>query len=109
EKTQATVTVAQVVEGSAADGLFQEGDTLLSIDDREITGSAMVQRAVADTPQGREIKVELQRQGTTHTVEVTPEWIDQQQRNVLGIVMSAEYEYDHDIEFDVDRIGGPSA
>lgn len=109
EPVNATVSVVQTVDGSPSDGLFEEGDIITHVNGETVTGVAMVRDVVAGTPQEGSVDLTVERSGETLTLTVTPAWDETENRGVIGIIMSVDYQFDHDIEIEVDRIGGPSA
>jgi serine protease Do len=65
--------VVDVTEGSAAaDAGIREGDVILVFDGEAIRSVAQIARLVRETPPGREVAVELLRDGARRTLRVTP-------------------------------------
>lgn len=109
EPVPTTVTVGHIVEGSAAEGVLEVGDQLLTAGGHEVTGTAMVREQVTSQPRGGALEFTVLRDGREMTLETKPQWEESLGFGVLGVVMAADYAVDRDIAFDVDRIGGPSA
>jgi serine protease Do len=66
------VEVKRVEEGSPADQAgIKAGDVLLTYNGENILGAQQLGRLVAETPQGRKIKIEYWRDGKTHSTAVT--------------------------------------
>jgi serine protease Do len=66
------VEVTRVEEGSPADQAgIKAGDVLLMYNGENILGAQQLGRLVAETPQGRKIKIEYWRDGKTHSTAVT--------------------------------------
>src|SRR5690606_38211229 len=64
--------VAGVIEGGpVADGTLQAGDVIVRFDGREIREMRDLPRAVAESPVGKEVEVEILRKGERQTVRVT--------------------------------------
>lgn len=106
---EATVTVENIVDDSPASGVFKPGDVITHVNDTRVTGMSMVRDAVVDVAPGGEIDFTIERDGHPLGVQVAPAWNPATHTNYVGIVMGADYTFTHDISFDVDRIGGPSA
>lgn len=103
------VRVENIVDGSPAEGVLRVGDRIVEMNEESVTGMGMVRRHVLESDTGASVDLVVEREGVLVPLEVTPEWNEATRSHMVGIVMSAEYAFDRDIEFDVDRIGGSSA
>lgn len=69
--------VVSVAEGSAAEKVgINVGDIILSFDGKEITSSKKLPRIVAETPVGKNVKIELLSKGKPKTVALKLEELD---------------------------------
>nr|WP_254259266.1 PDZ domain-containing protein [Leucobacter chinensis] len=109
EEVEATVTVEDIVQDSAADGLVKTGDVITTIDGEPVTGTASVKQRVIEAPKGAEIELGVIRDGKPLNIAITPDWNEAAGAGLIGVIMGVAYDIDRDISFDVDRIGGPSA
>lgn len=102
-----TVTVASVLEGSAADGLIEPGDVIVSVNGQPAESPVVVRNAVRAKAPGDEITVVVQRGG--EQVTVTPVAKDNDGVATLGVVMSGQYQLSTDVTIHAGAVGGPSA
>lgn len=109
EPVDVTVTVVEVGENTPADGVFAADDVITQVNGLEVQSMSEVRDLVAQNPEDQSITLTVERDGETTQLTATPEWIEQQDRGLLGIIMTSDATFDEDIAFDVDRIGGPSA
>lgn len=109
EPVNATVSVVQTVEGSPAEGSVVEGDVITHVNGEEVTGVAMVRDRVAGSPRDEAVSLTIRQGSTVNEVMITPDWNEAENRGVIGVIMSVDYQFDREIDIEVDRIGGPSA
>ncbi len=102
-----TVTVAEVVPGSAAVGLVQKGDVIVSVDGRQATAPSEVRAAVRAHKPGDGIPIVLRRGGEELTVTPVAKAADG--ATVIGVQMSGTYQLPISITFHPGNVGGPSA
>lgn len=102
-----TVTVADVVSGSAADGLLQKGDVLVSIAGASAGSPAAVREAVRSKKPGDSIPIVVRRDGVD--VSVAPVARDKDGVAVIGVAMKGSYQLPVDVKFNAGNVGGPSA
>jgi S1-C subfamily serine protease len=69
--TGAIVTEVQA-GGPAATAGLAVGDVVLSFDGEKVRGSRHLARLIEETPEGREVPIELARAGSTRTVRIQP-------------------------------------
>lgn len=105
----ARVVVQDVVADLPADGLLQPGDEILSVAGAPITGAGGLRAALADAGVGTPVTLGILRDGQQMDVTATPEQPKGATAPILGITVSAEYEFPVDVTMHLDRIGGPSA
>jgi PDZ domain-containing protein len=106
----AQVTVHSLVEGSAAEGVLEEGDVILSADGIEATDAAGLREIVNDGG-GEPIELAIERDGEEETVSVTPKEteVDGEKTLLLGITLMATYDFPIDVTIQLNNVGGPSA
>ena len=109
EDVDATVTVEDIVQDSAADGLIHPRDVITTVDGEAVTGTSSVKQRVVEAPKGTELVLGVVRDGQPLEIAITPDWNEAAGVGLIGVIMGVEYDTDRDISFDVDRIGGPSA
>lgn len=115
-----TVIVRSLQVGGPADGPLEPGDRVLAVDDRPTTTPADVVAAVRDRAIGDSVTVRVQRGDETveevlTTIAATPTradgTVDPQARPVpiIGAAIGVAVDPPFDIDFEIDRVGGPSA
>ncbi len=102
--------VGSITEGSAADGVLQVGDIIISADGEPIADASQL-RTLVQKQGGSAITLEINRAGQVQTVEVTPTRgeVDGQSMWLLGVSASSEYDFPIDVTIQLDNVGGPSA
>ncbi len=106
----AEVEVAQVVEGSPAEGVLEPGDRLISANGRSLPAATSL-REIVQEGAGDAVEILLVRDGAERTVQVTPEAQRDEQGEVwlLGITLTTAYDFPIDVTIQLDNVGGPSA
>ncbi len=106
--------------GGPSEGVLRAGDRLVAIDGQPVTDATSVGELVGMHHPGDVIKVTIVREGVTSTVDVTAGGRSADGSCVegrsagdpcLGIVVqgSVNYEFPIQVDFDIERVGGPSA
>lgn len=101
------LTVAGLSEESPSSGKLQEGDRLLAINGKAITAMSVVQTELS-AGAGAPVVVEVDRNGATTSVTVTPTR-NSSDRYVLGILLSSDFTFPFDVKISLENVGGPSA
>jgi len=114
--TPTGVFVAEVVEGSAADGLLERGDVLLAVDGVEILIATELVDELSDRSAGDTVVFTLQRHTSEETeeLELTLGGRDEDPgAGFLGVGPQTRFEMNTELPFEVDldsgSVGGPSA
>lgn len=112
ELTNNGVFILNVLEGSAADGILNPGDRIISVDGEPVESQAAFVDYLADKGQGDEVEVEAEREDRTirHTVALAP-LPTEPERSGLGITFVEDKRIDTEpaVEINSETIGGPSA
>lgn len=105
------VTVNQVVQHSAAEGVLEHGDVITAIDGAPATSAAQLSSTVAQKAPGDQVDVSFRRGDTEKTAALTlGQSSDPSKDNgVLGVSITDAMPEDIDIDFNLNDIGGPSA
>lgn len=105
-----TVVVHDTVEGSAAEGVVQPGDTITRVGQREVSEPGEVRDAVRSLSPGDELELTVTRDGTEEKLAVrlgeSPEDAAVPQ---LGILMTSAPAEGISVTYNLQDIGGPSA
>jgi PDZ domain-containing protein len=106
-----TVTVAQVATGAPAAGVLKAGDVLTTVDGQPVTSLAMLQKAIIANGTSTPITLEITRNGSTKTVEITPALSADTQHPAIGIYTggSSTFTFPFDVTIRLQDVGGPSA
>lgn len=114
--TPTGVFVADIVVGSAADGVLERGDVLLEVDGVEIVTDIELVDQLAERAAGDTVQLTLQRHASTEieTIEVILGGRDDEPEvGFLGVAPQSRVEMNDQLPFEVDidsgSVGGPSA
>ena len=108
----AKLTVAGIPDGSGATGVVEEGDVLLTINEKPITSHATLLEQLAAVTPGDDVVLRVQRDGTEKDLTLTTgegTTADGRPRAALGVLVSSEFQFPVDVEIRIEDIGGPSA
>lgn len=108
----ADVLVQDVAPGAPADGQLRAGDVLRTVDGRPLRDAADLQAAVAGREVGDVVRLGLERDGRSRTVELTTDAStdDGEPRPVVGVVTREEpVEAPFEVDITLEDVGGPSA
>ncbi len=108
--TGAQVAVAGVSEDSAADGVIETDDVILSAQGEEVTSVAQLRRIVQST-EGAAMTIDVLRDGVEQEVSVTPQLStsDGTDTWLIGVGLTTTYDFPIDVTIQLDNVGGPSA
>jgi len=99
-----------VTPGSPADGRLRAGDVITAVDGTPVTSRGRLVALVRDRGPGTPLTLSYTRGGQRGTVEVTTAAAKgDADRAVIGVALEAVQRVPFTVEFDLDRIGGPSA
>lgn len=103
-------TVHSFVEGSAAEGVLEEGDVILEADGEPIS-DAVDMREIVNAAEGDPVELAIERDGVEKTVEVTPSEseVDGETLWLVGVTLMTDYEFPIDVTIQLNNVGGPSA
>ena len=80
-----TVTVAQVVKDTPAEGTLKAGDVLETVNGQKVTSLAMLQKAIMANGIDKPVAFTITRDGTEHVVQITPAINADTKRPSIGI------------------------
>ncbi len=100
--------VADVVEGSAADGKLRAGDRLVSVNGTAVASPDAVNTLLQTTKPGDTATVAFTRDDAPQTVTVTLGSGDGRAQGVLGVMLAA-LPKEGDVAINLGGVGGPSA
>ena len=108
----ADVIVEGVAADAPADGRLREGDVLRTVDGRPLRDAADLRAAVAAGEVGDVVRIGLERDGRSSTVELRTAQSDDdgEPRPVIGVVTREEpVDAPFEVEITLEDVGGPSA
>ena len=110
EDVGARIAVHSIIEGSAAEGLLEDGDIVIAADGEPIDDVEELREIVADSD-GEPVEMLIERDGEEQTVSVTPKEteVDGEKMLLLGVNLMAEYDFPFDVTIQLNNVGGPSA
>ncbi len=106
------VYVVSVVEDMPADGVLQSGDKVIEIDGEKIEEADNLISLVTSKSPGDTVNLTIDREGETHTEEITLEAMDAldgQPGIGIQLVTNREVNVSPELNFSSGDIGGPSA
>ena len=102
--------VADVNDGTPADGALEPGDVILKVDGAPVTTSAEVVEEVGSTEAGDEVTFVVRRDDERTEVDVTPEQVDGGPQVGISVGTQVKPDLPVDVTINIDpSIGGPSA
>lgn len=101
------LAVADLASDSAAEGLLQVGDVLLTVDGAEIDNVQTLRSALNDAV-GAPVSLSIVRDVATTEVSVTPKESPEGDFQ-LGILLTSTFDFPFDVTIQLDNVGGPSA
>jgi len=104
-----TPIVNLVLADAPVQGQLQQGDELISVDGRAVTGAEQVREVLADTRPGQVIEIRYRRGPATSTATVTLGSRDDRTSGFLGVELANQADVPFDITISLADIGGPSA
>lgn len=99
--------VAEDPADGPARGKVAQGDTVLSINGKEVEGPDALQTIHAEVEKGSPVELRLVSGGKERTETVQPTMIDGKHR--MGVLLNQDFDFPVDVKFNLDNIGGPSA
>jgi PDZ domain-containing protein len=110
EDVNARIAVHSVMEGSAAEGLLEDGDIIIAADDEPVDDVEELREIVADSD-GAPVEMLIERDGEEETVSVTPKEteVEGETMLLLGVNLMTEYDFPFEVTIQLNNVGGPSA
>ncbi|MFT4029281.1 MAG: PDZ domain-containing protein [Protaetiibacter sp.] len=107
---QTGVSVGSVSVGTPADGVLEPGDELLAIDGTAVASDAELRSAIADAGVGAVLAIDIRRDGSESTVEVTTVARSADDDTpIIGVVPLESYTFPFQVDINLGDVGGPSA
>jgi PDZ domain-containing protein len=104
------LTVAQVIEGTPADGVLEVGDIIQSFDGVAYADVTGLRRGIADNGVDAPGTIVVDRGGEELSLEITPVLSEgDDPAPIVGIVVGGKYDFPFDVTIQLENVGGPSA
>lgn len=103
-----TLTVADAVEGTGADGVVQTDDVITSLDGEPMTSFSALSAAMDEVSPGETIRLGVTRGGEPYDLEVVTQ-DDGTGRAIIGVLIDPTFDFPVDVTIGIEDIGGPSA
>lgn len=107
--------VLRIRDGFPADGVLEEGDTIVGIDGERIDDPSDLDRLMSDDQPGDEVDLVVKPFTESEETELSMTLVaspDDPNRGVMGVEVvpaGVEFEFPFDVAFDTGDVGGPSA
>lgn len=104
------VRVYALTADSAAAGILQEGDVIVSANGTAVTDTTTL-RDLIGAGDGAPVELGIERDGTSQSVTVTPAQaeIEGRTRWVIGVTTTHDFDFPIQVTIQLDNVGGPSA
>jgi len=104
------VTVYSFIEDSAAEGILEEGDVILSANGTAVTDAESL-RDTINGAEGASVELTIERDGQEQTVSVTPKAteVEGTTRWLIGVTLMTDYVFPFEVTIQLNNVGGPSA
>lgn len=105
----ATLVIAGTVTGTGAEGLFEDGDVLVSLDGQALPDYQSLVTDLAAVEPGQTITLGVHRHGEDVDVPVVTSTRSDTGGAQIGVLVDPQFDMPIDITISIDGIGGPSA
>jgi PDZ domain-containing protein len=104
------IRVYSFTDDSAAAGVLEEGDVILSANGTTVEDAASL-RTIINDGDGAPVEMVIERGGVEQTVSVTPKEteIDGETTWLIGVTLLSDYEFPFEVTIQLNNVGGPSA
>jgi PDZ domain-containing protein len=103
------VTVGGVIEGTPAEGVLEEGDEILTAGGAPVTDVGGLRAALAEAGVGADVELGIRRGDEELTLVLAPVASEQDGSAVIGVFVSAVYDFPIEVRIQLENVGGPSA
>ncbi|MFD1720205.1 PDZ domain-containing protein [Amnibacterium endophyticum] len=111
DRVEGDVRIATVGRGTAAAGVLEPGDVVVSYDGEAVDDSCALQNDVI-AGGTRRSSIVVERDGARRTLEVEPRAVplsDGSTRPLLGVATTASFDFPFEVDIRIEDVGGPSA
>ncbi|MEO7349039.1 MAG: S16 family serine protease [Terrimesophilobacter sp.] len=103
------VTVGALTDDSAAQGILEPGDVLVSVNGKNVSGVEDMRAVIAEAGAGKPMPIDILRNGIAKRVTVTPKLSkDTPPVPLVGVYPSISYTFPFEVKIQLENVGGPS-
>ncbi|MCC6270277.1 MAG: PDZ domain-containing protein [Microbacteriaceae bacterium] len=103
------VSVGALTNDSAAEGILEPGDVIVTVNGKAVTGVESMRAVIADSGTEKPMPLEILRNGIAMNVLVTPVLSDETPpAPVIGVYPSIDYTFPFEVKIQLENVGGPS-
>ena len=103
------VTVGALTSDSAAKGILEPGDVIVSVDGQKVEDVESMRKIIAASGAGNPLPIEIVRNDEAMTVSVTPTLSNETPpAPVVGVYPAIDYTFPFDVKIQLENVGGPS-
>ena len=102
------VKVQSIVRGAPALGVLKAGDVVVAADGKPVTHPEDLRAVITARPAGEPVQMTVKRDGKQLAVQV-PTRRGENGRAMVGIAPAVGYEFPFEVDYNLDKVGGPSA
>jgi PDZ domain-containing protein len=106
-KFTSVISVVGTIKGTAAVGIFKDGDVLTSVNGRSFVDADQLHSIVVDNGTTKPMTVDFTRKGVAHTASLTPK--ASSSGPVVGVYLAEKYTFPFPVSVQLQDVGGPSA
>jgi PDZ domain-containing protein len=103
------LTVAGVIDDTPAEGVLEADDEILSAGGRPVEDVDALRAALGEAGIGADVELGIRRDGAERTVTLAPIASEQDGSPVIGVYVSAVYDFPLEVRIQLENVGGPSA
>jgi Lon-like protease len=103
------LTVAEVIEGTPADGVLEAADEILTANGQSVSDVDGLRAVLKEAGVGAEVELGIRRGAEELTLVVSPVASESDGSPVIGVFASSVYDFPLEVRIQLENVGGPSA
>lgn len=103
------LTVAEVIEGTPADGVLEAADEILTANGQAVSDVEGLRAVLKEAGVGSDVELGVRRGADELTLVVVPIASESDGSPVIGVFASSVYDFPIDVRIQLENVGGPSA
>ena len=110
EPYESQLRVVETLPESPAEGILRGDDIIVAVDGEPVRDVTALRAAIAANGTADPVSIDVVRDGSERTLEVTPVLSEGEERvPVIGVLIAGEYVFPFDVNIELENVGGPSA